>query len=119
MNRTPLCQRDKIFGSDVAQAVYQLVERDSTRLPLALTREQVVAELVIIAQTDDGGAFQELPRFAQKSMTESIHNVIANSSYSRLVTSITRKSTKIRLSRLPFSSSRVCTTMTRAIASMP
>lgn len=79
MNRTPLAQRERVIGTDVEQAIDQIVGRDARGLPLAITREQVVDELLVIAQTDSAGTFNRWPALARRATQENIQNTIANS----------------------------------------
>jgi len=51
--RSLLCYRERPFGSDVADAIGNLMRRNGDELPFAITKEQIIDELVEMASIED------------------------------------------------------------------
>jgi hypothetical protein len=77
MVHRPLSKRERPLSSDVADAIEGLVP-DVTQLPIALDQDEIVEQLVVLAQTDETGAFVPLPRIAKVSLSKTFKNVVAN-----------------------------------------
>src|ERR1035437_1862340 len=77
----PLSQCERLSSYHVAEAIARIIARDKSGLPLAIKRgDQVVAELVTMAGTDEDGMSLYMPKPAIKALTVDFANRLATGS---------------------------------------
>jgi hypothetical protein len=54
-----LFYREVPRGEDVAQAIHTIIAREQYELPMAISKEDVLVELLIMSGTKDDGTFVE------------------------------------------------------------
>src|SRR5262245_29130825 len=71
MERQPLRKRESLLACDVTDAIRALCEQ--VVLPLALTRQRVAEQLVILAHTEDDDTVGEITKIARRTMLNQFH----------------------------------------------
>ena len=78
--RSPLSKRERPIASDVALAIYKLVGGVETALPIAITKAQVVEQLVEMAHTDEDGNINVPIPAARRALMRDWINLLSNTS---------------------------------------
>lgn len=79
-NRRPLRERENVLACDVTDAIRNIVGPDERTLPIAISKADIVAELIKIAHTAEDGLVEKPRPLAWNSMATAIKNRLTNKS---------------------------------------